>query len=98
MWLGNRVSSPRTKVLTRLISAHRFKDDAAKAGSIDDALKAFGISTSGPADPVLIDEMLQEAHAFDLRYGRFHWGVLAEKLLLEECLSRGLIEPTASEN
>ena len=88
LFLANRLCSPRTKVLTRLIQAHRFGDAAKQADAIEAVLAAFDITAQSTQDD--IDALLVEAKAFDIRYGRFHWGVLAEKLLLEQCVRRGL--------
>ena len=85
--LARRFSSPRTKALTALIQAHRFGDPTKRDQSIRNALAAFDIADQSTDDD--IHAMLTEAKAFDIRYGRFHWGVSAEKLLLEECVARG---------
>ena len=90
MGIGHAVSSPQTRALTQMISAHRFGDKLAQAQSVGGVFSAYGLDASGTrqASKAEIAErrakLLTDAAQFDRRYGRFHWGVMATEILKAE--------------
>ena len=91
--LAQVFSSNRTKALTSLVSAYRFGSEDERTQAFEAVFNVFGFEDSGNVDQPALHEMLDAAKTFDSRYGRYHWGILAEKLLIEECVRRGLGKP-----
>lgn len=85
--LGNVVSSPQTRALTHLVSAHRFKGPLARAKAIGGLLTTYKLDASGTQDASRAEiaerreRLLADAKAFDTRYERYHWGVKSEEIM-----------------
>lgn len=85
--LGNVVSSPETRALTHLVSAHRFKGPLARAKAIGGLMTTYKLDASGSKDASKAElaerreRLLADAKAFDARYERYHWGVSAEDIM-----------------
>ncbi|MEM9061636.1 MAG: hypothetical protein AAGD13_14335 [Pseudomonadota bacterium] len=88
--IGNAVSSPQTRALTRLVSAHRLQGALAQAESVGGIFSLYGLDASGRRDAQAREvterrrKLLQDAAEFDRRYGKFHWGVKAQEILERE--------------
>lgn len=88
--LGHVLASPETRALTRLVSAHRFEGPLAQAESVGGIFSLYGLDASGRRDakPSELKErrerLLADAAIFDMRYGKFHWGVRAKSILEQE--------------
>ncbi len=85
--LGNVVSSPETRALTHLVSAHRFKGPLARAKAIGGLLSIYKLDASGTQNATRLEiaerreRLLADAAAFDKRYERYHWGVKSEEIM-----------------
>ncbi|MEM7190862.1 MAG: hypothetical protein AAF439_14730 [Pseudomonadota bacterium] len=96
LWAGNRMSSPQTKALTSLISAHKLQDTAVQLAAMEQVLGVFELAPQdriGVSDQDLdarITQMLNTAEIYDSRYGRYHWGIRAAALIASELKRQGL--------
>lgn len=86
---GNAVSSPETRAMTSLVSAHRFRRQLDRATAIGSLLSLYKLDASGRKNTPKAElaarraKMLGDAAAFDQRYQRYHYGVSVARILSE---------------
>ncbi|MEL7468620.1 MAG: hypothetical protein AAFN27_09205 [Pseudomonadota bacterium] len=88
--IGNAASSPQTRALSRLVSAHRLGGPLAQAESVGGIFSLYGLDASGRRDANAQEiadrrrRLLGDAAEFDQRFGELHPGVTAQEILERE--------------
>lgn len=88
--ISNAASSPQTRALSRLVSAHRLGGPLAQAESVGGIFSLYGLDASGRRDASAQEisdrrrKLLEDAAEFDLRFGEQHPGVTALEILERE--------------
>jgi hypothetical protein len=87
---GQLLSSPQTRALSRLVSAHRFRGPLEQAEAIGGIFSLYRLDASGTRDakPSELSErrrrLIEDAARFDQRYGKFNGDVRVSAILKQE--------------